>query len=169
MSQKVLMITYDNYDDSEVLYPYYRLIEEGFDVDVASVELREMHGKYHFVIKANKLVSEIDADDYAGLVIPGGTAPEKLRQFDGAVPMVAEFCKRGKPIASICHGQQLLFSCGAVKGLRCTCYPGIKDDLINAGGLYEDAPVVVDKNYVTSRRPQDLPYFMREFIKLLKK
>ena len=169
MAKKVLMITYDNYDDSEVLYPYYRLIEAGFEVDVASVEKRDMHGKYHFVISANKLVSEIDENDYEGLVIPGGTAPEKLRQFDGAVPLVDCFCKAKKPIASICHGQQLLFSAKALAGVHCTCYPGIKDDLINAGGLYEDSPVVVDGNFVTSRRPQDLPYFMREFVKLLGK
>lgn len=169
MAQKILMLTYDNYDDSEVLYPYYRLIEEGYEVDIASVEKRELHGKYHFTIMATKLVDEVKVCDYAGLVLPGGTAPEKLRQFEGTVPLVKAFCDAGLPVASICHGQQLLFSAGALRGVKCTCYPGIKDDLINAGGLYEDKCVVVDKGFVTSRRPQDLPHFMREYIKLLQK
>ena len=98
---------------------------------------------------------------------PRRTAPEKLRQNADILNAVRYFMDNDLPVASICHGQQILISSGRISGRRATCYPGIRDDLVNAGALYENAPVVVDRKLVTSRRPEDLPYFMREFIKLL--
>lgn len=166
--KKILMITGKDYDDSEVLYPYYRLVEEGYTVDVASVEKGEVSGKYHFKIDANFTFDEINTDEYIALMLPGGKAPEKLRIIDKVCEIVREFEKSGKPMAAICHGQQILISADVLKGKKATCYPGIRDDLKNAGALYEDNRVVVYENLVTSRRPEDLPYFMKGFISLLK-
>lgn len=165
---KVLIISGDNYDDSEMLYPYYRLIEEGFEVVVAAAEKREICGKYHFKIDADITFDEINADNYDGLLLPGGTAPEKVRQVKSVTDTVKKFAEKKKPIASICHGQQILISAKVLDGKKATCYLGIKDDLINAGAVYLDEPVVVCENFVTSRRPQDLPHFMREYIKMFK-
>lgn len=165
--KKILMITGKDYDDSEVLYPYYRLIEEGYAVDVASVERGEVAGKYHFKIDANLSFDEVNADDYVALMLPGGKAPEKLRLIDKVCDIVREFESARKPIAAICHGQQILISADVLKGKNATCYPGIRDDIKNAGAIYEDNRVVVCKNLVTSRRPEDLPYFMKEFIAIL--
>ncbi|MBQ8509952.1 MAG: type 1 glutamine amidotransferase [Clostridia bacterium] len=166
---KILLITYDNCDDSEVLYPYFRMLEEGCEVDVASLERRTINAKYHFKIDAGLLPEEINAADYDGLILPGGTAPEKLRQNQRILDAVSYMMDKGLPVASICHGQQILISTGRLKGRTATCYPGIRDDLINAGANYVNERVVVDGNLVTSRRPEDLPYFMGEFVKLLRK
>lgn len=165
--KKILMITGKDYDDSEVLYPYYRLIEEGYTVDVASVERGEVSGKYHFKIDANLSFDEVNPDEYIALMLPGGKAPEKLRLIDKVCEIVREFEKAGKPMAAICHGQQILISADVLKGKNATCYPGIRDDIKNAGAIYEDSRVVVYKNLVTSRRPEDLPYFMKKFIGLI--
>ena len=166
--KKILLITADKCDDSEVLYPYYRVIEAGFAPTVASFERAAVNAKYHFSIMADISVEEIEPSAYDGLILPGGLAPEKLRQNKAVIEAVKAFDRDGKPIASICHGQQILISAGILKGKKATCYPGIRDDLINAGAIYEDRPVVVCENLVTSRRPEDLPFFMREFLKLLK-
>ncbi len=165
---RALLITAPNYDDSEVLYPYYRLIESGFEVDVASFEIGEISGKKYFKINADLTVDNINPAVYDCLMLPGGTAPEKLRQNDNVKNIAKYFFEKNLPVASICHGQQILISAGVLKGRKATCYPGIKDDLINAGAYYENKEVVVDGNLVTSRRPEDLPYFMREFIDLFK-
>lgn len=165
--KKILMITGKDYDDFEVLYPYYRLIEEEFTVDIASAETGEVSGKYHFKINANLTFEEVDADDYDGLILPGGKAPEKLRLIDKVCELVRKFDESEKPIAAICHGQQLLISANVLNGKTATCYPGIRDDLKNAGALYEDKCAVVCNNLVTSRRPEDLPHFMKAFISIL--
>ncbi len=166
--KKILIITADKCDDSEILYPYYRMIEEGFEVTVASFEKGMVNAKYHFSIDADISVNEIDTRVYDGLILPGGMAPEKLRQNKSVIDAVKSFDDAKKPIAAICHGQQILISAGILKNRKATCYPGIKDDIVLAGANYCDNRVVVDGNLVTSRRPEDLPYFMSEFVKLLK-
>jgi len=166
---KILMITAKDYDDSEVLYPYYRCIEEGFEVDVASFEKGSVSGKYHFVIEANKAFEDVVPSEYGALVLPGGKAPEKLRQNKKCIEVVQYFFEKNLPVCAICHGQQILISANVLKGRTATCYPGIKDDLVNAGAKYIDDKVVVDGNLVTSRRPDDLPYFMSEFMKLVRR
>ena len=107
------------------------------------------------------------------LVIPGGRSPERVRIHQEAVRIVREFLESKKPVAAICHGPQLLISAGAVKGRRMTCWIGIRDDVIAAGGIYEDTEVVVDEGedagkIITSRKPDDLPAFCREILKSLK-
>lgn len=164
--KKILLITADKCDDSEILYPYYRVIEAGFVPTIASLEKNTVNAKYHFSIMADISVEEIDTSEYDGLILPGGLAPEKLRQNRFVTEAVKSFEADKKPIAAICHGQQILISAGILKNKNATCYPGIKDDLINAGAIYEDKCVVVCDNLVTSRRPEDLPFFMREFLKL---
>ncbi len=166
---KVLIITGDNYDDSETLYPYYRLLEEGYTVDVAFSEKREIRGKYHFNLMANKTYDEINVDDYAALFLPGGMAPEKLRIIPSVVSLVQKFHSANKPIGAICHGPQLLISAGILRGKTATCYPGLKDDIVNAGALYKDEASVCDGNLITARRPCDLPYIMHDFMQMLKK
>lgn len=165
---KILLITEDRNDDSEVLYPFYRMQEQGFEVEVAALTRKTVQSKYHFTVEATKSVAECVSSEYDGLILPGGTAPEQLRLSADALRLTKEIFEAGKPVCAICHGPQLLISAGIVRGKKATCYPGIADDLKNAGALYEDAPVVVDGNLVTSRRPQDLPYWMREYVKLFK-
>lgn len=166
--KSILIITADKCDDSEILYPYYRVIEEGFAPTVASFTKTVINAKYHFSITADISVEEIDVSAYDGLLLPGGLAPEKLRQNQAVIDAVKLFDSSKKPIAAICHGQQILISAGILKNRKATCYPGIKDDLINAGAVYVNEPVVVSQNLVTSRRPEDLPFFMREFLRQIK-
>lgn len=166
--KKILIITADKCDDSELLYPYYRVIEEGFLPIIASFDRAVINAKYHFSIMSDVSVKEIEPSDYVGLILPGGLAPEKLRQNKFVIDTVRAFNADKKPIAAICHGQQILFSAGILKNKTATCYPGIKDDLINAGAKYEDKCVVISDNLVTSRRPEDLPFFMSAFFKLVK-
>lgn len=164
---KVLMLTSDEYDDAEVLYPYYRLLEEHCTVDVASFQKAVIPGKHFFKLQASLSFEEIGFSGYGALVLPGGKAPEKIRGNAAAIKTVRRFMEQDLPVAAICHGPQLLISAGVLSGRKATCYPGIRDDLVNAGAHYVDSPVVVDGNLVTSRRPEDLPCFMREFIRLL--
>ena len=166
--KKILIITGDKCDDAELLYPYYRLQEEGYEVDVASFNKGVIKAKHFLEFEVDKAVSEVSEKDYIGLLLPGGTAPEKLRQNEDIIKLARAFYDAKKPIAAICHGPQILISAKVVRGEKMTCYPGVADDLINAGADYADSAVVVsDNKMVTSRRPEDLPYFMREFIKLL--
>lgn len=166
--KKVLIITADKCDDSELLYPYYRVLEAGYEAAIASFTKTTVNCKYHFGCEADLAIADVNSTDYDGLILPGGMAPEKLRQNADVLRIVREMCEQKKPIASICHGQQILISAKVLNHVDATCYPGIKDDLINAGANYQDQPVVVCENLVTSRRPEDLPYFMREFIALMK-
>lgn len=165
--KKILIITADKCDDSEILYPYFRLIEEGFEVAVASFNKGLVSAKYHFTIEADISVDEIDTSIYDGIILPGGLAPEKLRQNQAVINAVKSFYFDKKPIAAICHGQQILISAGILKDKEATCYPGIKDDLINAGAKYTNKEVVICDNLLTSRRPEDLPFFMKGFINLI--
>ncbi|MEO3993690.1 MAG: type 1 glutamine amidotransferase domain-containing protein [Desulfurococcaceae archaeon TW002] len=169
MVGKILMIVGSEFEDIEVLYPYYRLVEEGFDVVVAAPVEGRVEGKHGYVVSAVAM-SRVDPGEFVALVIPGGKGPERVRVSarEEAVRIVKHFMDSGKPIAAICHGPQLLISAGVVKGLRITSYVGIADDIKASGGEWVDQPVVVDKNVVTARIPQDLPHWMREFIKLIK-
>jgi len=167
---KVLMIVGPEFEDIEVLYPYYRLVEEGFEVTIAAPSEGRVEGKHGYAVSAVAL-SKVNPEEYVALVIPGGRGPERIRALarEEAVRIVKYFADAGKPIAAICHGPQLLISAGVTRGLRLTSYVGIADDVRASGGEWVDQPVVVDKNVVTARIPPDLPYWMREFIKLLTK
>jgi len=166
---KALIISADNFEDSELLFPYYRLKEEGVGVEVASPAGGVIRGKHGYEVKADHSLAEIDPDDYSLLVLPGGKAPETIRNEPAALEICRRFFARSKPVAAICHGPQALISAGLLQGRRATCYRSVAEEMRGAGALYEDSEVVVDGNLVTSRQPSDLPAFMREMMKLLKR
>ena len=164
---KALIFIEENFEDLEFYYPYYRLIEEGYSVDVISTEKKTVAGKHAYTFISKLDPSKIDTINYDLLVIPGGKAPEKLRLNKKILEITKHFFLNNKPVAAICHGIQVLISANLIKNRKCTCWVGIKDDLIAAGGIYIDKEVVVDNNLVTSRKPSDLPFFMRELFKLI--
>ena len=168
-NKKVLMFVDDIYEDLELLYPKYRLIEEGVEVVVAGLLAGRVYkGKHGYPIKSDAEIDNINESDFDALVIPGGFAPDKLRRYDKVKELTKQFFESGKLVAHICHAGWIPISAGIMKGMKCTSTPGIKDDLVNAGAEWFDEPVVVDRNMISSRRPDDLPDFCREIIKFLK-
>ena len=164
---KALIISAANFEDSELLVPYYRLKEAGGEVSVASLKRGAITGKHGYEVAVDYTLDEVNPDDYAILVLPGGKAPELVRKEPKALEIARSFFARNKPVAAICHGPQILISAGLLQGRRATCYRSVADELKEAGALYEDREVVLDGNLVTSRQPADLPAFMRETMKLL--
>jgi len=165
---KALIISADNFEDSELLVPYYRLKEAGVEVTVASLSRGAIKGKHGYEVSVDKTLDEANPDDYAILVLPGGKAPAVVRKEAKALEIAKSFFARSKPVAAICHGPQILISAGLLQGRRATCYKSVADELKKAGALYEDREVVVDANLVTSRQPADLPAFMRETMKQIR-
>lgn len=162
---KALIISADNFEDSELLVPYYRLKEAGVEVTVASLSRGSIKGKHGYEVTVDKTLDEVNPDEYAILVLPGGEAPAVVRKEPKALEIARSFFAHSKPVAAICHGPQILISADLLKGKRATCYMSVADELKKAGALYEDREVVVDANLVTSRQPADLPAFMRETMK----
>ena len=166
---KALIISADNFEDTELLVPYYRLKEEGLKVDIASIKRGTIKGKHGYDVEANISLKEVDPDDYDILILPGGKAPETVRKEKKAIEIARNFFEKNKPVAAICHGPQTLISAGLLKGRHATCYKSVAPELEDAGAVYEDKEVVIDGNLITSRQPSDLPAFMRETLKVLKK
>jgi len=164
---KALIISADNFEDSELLVPFYRLKEAGVEVSVASLSRGAITGKHGYEVAVDKTLDEVNTDDYSLLVLPGGKAPAAVRKEPKALEIARSFFAAGKPVAAICHGPQILISAGLLQGRRATCYRSVADELKEAGALYEDREVAVDANLVTSRQPADLPAFMRETMKQL--
>ena len=164
---KALIISADNFEDSELLVPYYRLKEAGIEVEVASPQAGSIRGKHGYEVAVDRTLAQVEPDSYAILILPGGKAPETVRKEEKAQEIAQRFFARNKPVAAICHGPQTLISAGLVKGRHATCYRTVAGEMREAGALYEDSEVVVDGNLVTSRQPADLPAFMRETMKLL--
>jgi protease I len=168
--KNILMFVDHIYEDLELLYPKYRLIEEGARVVVAGPKAGEIYkGKHGYPCRSDAAIADIQEADFAGLVIPGGFAPDQLRRDPKVLELTQQFHRSGKLVAHICHAGWIPISAKIVKGFKCTSTPGIKDDLINAGAVWMDEPVVIDRNQVTSRRPDDLPYFCQAIIEVLKK
>lgn len=165
---KAVIISADNFEDTELLVPYYRLREEGFDVDIASIKKGTIKGKHGYEVEANRALAEIIPDQYDMLLLPGGKAPETIRRDKNALEIARHFFLKNKPVSAICHGPQTLITAGLLKGRHATCYKSVAEEMKNAGAVYEDKEVVVDGNLVTSRQPSDLPAFMRETLKILK-
>jgi len=164
---KALFISADMFEDTELLVPYYRFLEEGIKVDIGSMKKVPIKGKHGYDIEVTKTLAEIRPDDYDILVLPGGKAPESVRKEKKAVEIAQDFFMSGKPVAAICHGPQTLITAGLLKGRHATCYRTVTDELKAAGAIYEDKEVVVDGNLITSRQPSDLPAFMRETMKMI--
>jgi len=165
---KALIISSDDFEDTELLVPLYRLREEGVEVEVASMKKGKIRGKHGYEVPVDRQLADVSPDDYDLLVLPGGGAPAAVRKDEKALEAVRHFFRRRKPVASICHGPQILISAGVLRGRRATCFRSVAPELEAAGAIYEDKEVVVDVNLVTSRQPSDLPSFMRETIKMLK-
>jgi protease I len=168
-SMKVLIISADNFEDTELLVPYYRIREEGVDIDIASIKKGTIKGKHGYEVEANRALAEIVPDQYDILLLPGGKAPETIRTDKNALEIAKYFFLKNKPVSAICHGPQTLISAGLMKGRHATCYKSVAEEMKGAGALYEDKEVVVDGNLVTSRQPSDLPAFMRETLKMFNK
>lgn len=165
---KVLIVSADQFEDSELLVPYYRLREEGIEIDIASLARGKITGKHGYEVEANLTIAEVIPGQYAALVLPGGKAPERLRGEGVLQEIVQHFFRTGKPVSAICHGPQILVSAGVLKGRTATCYQTVAPELKSAGARYRDQEVVVDGNLVTSRKPSDLPAFLRETMKQLR-
>jgi protease I len=165
--KKIGILIADLYNEFEVIYPLYRVKEAGYEAVLIGPEVKEYHSKVGLLLKADRAAKEVQPEELEGIVVPGGFAPDFLRRDQATLDLVKKIYDSGKPVASICHGGWVLISAGIVRGKRLTGFMAIKDDLINAGGQYFDEPVVVDRNLVTSRRPEDLPFFMKAFLELL--
>jgi protease I len=157
----------DLVEEIELLYPKYRLIEEGVKVKVAGPEVRVFKGKNGYPIKADVSFDEINVNDYDVLVIPGGYAPDRIRRNKTALELTRKFYESGKVVAFICHAGWVPISAGILRGKKVTGFFSIKDDLVNAGAEYIDSEVVVDGNLISSRTPDDLPAFCRAIISAL--
>ncbi len=165
---KALMISADNFEDMELFVPYYRLKEEGIEVDISSMKKGKIKGKHGYEIEVDKTFEEVEPGEYRILILPGGKAPEAIRKDRTAVGIAKFFFKADKPVFAICHGPQLLITAGLLKGRHATCYRSVAPEMKETGALYEDREVVVDGNLVTSRQPSDLPAFTREMMKIIK-
>jgi protease I len=173
-TRRVLIITGPEFEDIELLYPYYRLMEAGFRVDIVSHPKYgfELTGKHGYKVKIDLTPEQVVPEHYDALILPGGKGPERVRIFKEIVNIVEWFLENNKPVAAICHGPQLLISASLrnpslLRGRRVTSTPSIRDDLLAAGAEWIDAPVVVDGRLVTARLPPDIPAWMREFTRIL--
>jgi protease I len=167
--KRIAVLVDQLYQEMEVWYPYYRFQEAGAEVITVGAKAGETYpSKFGYPAVCQKSYDQVSADDFDGIVVPGGYAPDHIRRHPKAIEFVREFGRQGKLIACICHGGWVLCSAGVLRGRRATGFFAIKDDMVNAGAVWEDAEVVVDANLVTSRKPDDLPAFCRAAIQVLK-
>lgn len=168
MAKRILSLLYDDVEDLEFWYPTLRLREAGATVDVAGEEAgKKYRGKYGVPAESEISFKEANPEEYDGILVPGGWAPDKLRRFPEVLDLVRSMDKNGKIIGEICHAGWVLISAGILEGRKVTSTPGIKDDMVNAGAVWLDEPVVVDRNIVSSRRPPDLPEYLKALLKAL--
>lgn len=173
MKKKIAILATNGFEEIELTSPKEALEKEGWETEIISPESGSIKawastdwGKFY---KVDKTLSDANPNDYSALVLPGGVInPDKLRTDEQAIKFVQAFFEVGKPVAAICHGPQTLINAEVVKGRKMTSYPSIKMDLINAGAEWHDKEVVVDKGFVTSRNPDDLPAFNRKMIEEIK-
>jgi len=167
--KRIALLVEADYQDMEVWYPKLRLTEAGAKVvTIGTATGPHYKGKYGYPITTDKKASEVSADDFDAIVIPGGWAPDKLRQHSDVIDLVRKIDAAGKPVAAICHAGSVLVSADIVRDRTLTSFVAVKDDLIHAGANWVDREVVVDGNLITSRKPDDLPAFCRELIRMLK-
>ncbi|MFQ5895542.1 MAG: type 1 glutamine amidotransferase domain-containing protein [Nitrospinota bacterium] len=164
--KRVAILAEDTYQEMELWYPYYRLLEEGAQVQV--VGNKKQHASKHgYPVQSDLSAEEAEPEDFDALVIPGGYAPDLMRRSAPMVRLTQAMFEQGKLVAAICHAGWMLCSAGVVKGRTATCFFSIKDDLKNAGANYVDQEVAVDGNLITSRHPGDLPAFLRATVEWL--
>lgn len=170
LRKNAVILTADNFEDMEVFFPLFRLMEMNWNVDIAAPKKQPINGEHGYRLSPTLTIDEVDPDNYDLLIIPGGFpdgAPATVRKIKKAQDITKSFAKKNKIIASICHGPWTLASSDVIKGRHLTSYwhDGVPEDVKAAGGIWEDNDVVVDGNLITSRWPMDLPAFMRELAK----
>lgn len=166
--QTALIFVENIFEDLELLYPRLRLMEEGAKVVIAGPKAKETYqSKHGYPCQADIAFHDIREVDFDALVIPGGYAPDKIRRSPAAIEIVRQFNQKGKPIAFICHAGWVPISAHVLKGVKCTSFFSIKDDMINAGAQWVDEAVVADRHFISSRTPDDLPYFCPALIEAM--
>ena len=168
--QRVLIFVEEAYEDMELWYPKLRLIEAGVQVTVAGPKAGQKYvGKNGYPCVSDAAIADMQSADFQGVLCAGGWMPDKLRRDPKVLQLIREFDSAGKLVAAICHGGWMPISAGVYRGVQVTGSPGIKDDLINAGSLWSDASVIIDRHFVSSRKPDDLPDFCRGMLDVLAK
>lgn len=167
MSTKIAVLLDELVDEKEFIYPYYRLKEAGFESISIATEKRVFKSKYGMPLTPDMAIGDVTPAEFDGVVVPGGYAPDHLRRSPEILALVAAMNSKGKLVAMICHAGWVGISAGIVRGRTLTSTATIRDDLVNAGAVWVDRPVVVDGNLVTSRSPADLQDFMPAVLKVL--
>jgi protease I len=167
MKKPLLTFVEDIYEDLELWYPKLRCEEAGYAMRLAAPEIKTYQGKHGYPAKSDLLLADANSQDFSGLLIPGGFMPDKLRRDPKVLSLTREFFEQGKLVAFICHGGWIPISAKILGGKRVTGSLGIKDDLENAGGIWENVPVVVDGNLISSRTPLDLAPFSKAMVDFL--
>lgn len=163
--RRVAILAENQYDDQELWYPYYRLLEAGADVFVVGTGTSTLYtSKHGYPVKVDAEAATVDAGQFDLIVIPGGWAPDLMRRSSAMIGLVREAVEQGRLVAAIGHGGWMLCSANAIRGRRVTGARSIKDDMVNAGGIWEDHAAVLDGVIITSRRASDLPAFMRAIL-----
>lgn len=168
--KRVAILAENMYQEMELWVPYYRLKEEGAEVQVVGTGgAKSYTSKHGYPVNVDIQAEQVTAVEYDAVVIPGGFAPDLMRRSAAMVKLVREAFQQGKVVAAICHAGWMPVSAGILKGKRATSFFSIKDDLVNAGATWVDEEVVVDGSLITSRTPGDLPAFCREIVRALSK
>lgn len=168
MSKTIAILVGPEYEDLEVWYPKLRLEAAGFSAPLVGVGGQTFKGKHGYPAPVDRATESVDPADLAGVLAPGGWAPDKIRRDPVALELVRKVNARGGLVATICHGPWILISAGIVQGRRMTSTVGIRDDVVNAGATWVDEPVVVDGNLISSRVPKDLPAFGEAMVGFLR-
>lgn len=165
---RLVVLAGDIYEDLELWYPKLRMLEAGAEVVTVGHEAGETcHSKHGYPCKTDMAARDVKTDHFDGVIIPGGFMPDKLRRDRDVLRIVREMAQAGKLVASICHGGWIPISAKVYRGVKVTGTTAIKDDLENAGAIWQDAPVVIDRHFVCSRKPDDLPDFCQGILQVL--
>jgi protease I len=167
MTKTIAILVGPEYEDLEVWYPKLRLEAAGFDAPLVGANGGSYRGKHGYPAPVERAIDGLDPARLAGVLAPGGWAPDKIRRDPKALDLVRSVHARGALVATICHGPWILISAGIVRGRRLTSTVGIRDDLVNAGAEWVDQAVVVDGNIISSRVPKDLPAFGEALVEFL--
>ncbi len=167
MNSRVAILVENNYQEMEVWYPIYRIIESGMRITVIGPEKGRYVSKLGYPVQAELAASDARAEDYDAIIVPGGFAPDLMRLCKPMLELVGACHRRGAVVAAICHGTWVLISAGLAEGRRLTGAPSIADDIRNAGGNYVDQEMVRDGSLITSRKPDDIPAFSAAVIDAL--